>query len=130
MPKNFELHGHEIWGGEGHWVGLPYDELIAAYEDAMALLRRLNIEVAWSSIHKERLHDRYGGFADQNAYLLAVQFVLEKIDRKSSGLKILIADEHKEQQLRAMKMVDGMQRWGRARCRARNSPRSSTRCTT
>jgi hypothetical protein len=111
-PADLELHGHEIWQGQGYWKGKSPAELIAAYEAAVRLIKDLDIHVAFASIHKQRLHDKYGGGADGNAYLLAMQFVLEKIDSGYAGLKILIADEHKEQQLRAIKMVDGMQKWG------------------
>ncbi|MEV8609476.1 DUF3800 domain-containing protein [Amycolatopsis sp. NPDC051373] len=81
------------------------------YEDAIAVLNDLDIGVSYASIHKERLHNRYQGSADENAYLLALQFLLEKVD-KTAGKKILIADEQKEHQLRAVKMVADLQEWG------------------
>ena len=59
-----------------------------------------------------KLSARYGGGADGNAYLLALQFLLEKIDAGHRGNKILIADEAKEHQLRAIKMVADLQVWG------------------
>lgn len=111
LPADFELHGNEIWGGNGPWHSLGPTELIAAYEDAIAVLNDLDIGVSYASIHKERLHARYAGDADGNAYLLALQFLLEKID-KIRGNKILIADEQKEHQLRAVKMVADLQDWG------------------
>lgn len=70
-----------------------------------------DIDIAHASIDKARLHDRYGGAADNNAYRLALQFLLEKVDTYSSSLKILVADETKEQQIPALKMVQGMQNW-------------------
>lgn len=112
VPADFELHGNEVWGRQKHWKSKGYDELIAAYEDAIAVLQTLDIYVSWASIHKQRLHDRYSGSADANAYLLALQFMLEKIDTGYGGNKILIADEQKEHQLRAIKMVADMQDWG------------------
>jgi Protein of unknown function (DUF3800) len=111
LPADFELHGNEIWGGNGPWRSLGPAELIAVYEDAIAVLNDLDIGVSYASIHKERLHARYAGDADGNAYLLALQFLLEKID-KIRGNKILIADEQKEHQLRAVKMVADLQDWG------------------
>lgn len=112
VPRDFELHGNEIWNGTGPWTGKSPAELIAAYEEAIAVLDSLDIGVSWASIHKERLSRRYGGAADGNAYLLALQFLLEKIDRASRSNKILIADEAKEHQLRAIKMVADLQEWG------------------
>lgn len=111
QPADFELHGNEIWNGTGRWRSLGPAELIAVYEDAIAVLNGLDIGVSYASIHKERLHTRYEGDADGNAYLLALQFLLEKID-KLRGNKILIADEQKEHQLRAVKMVADLQDWG------------------
>ncbi|AGM07054.1 DUF3800 domain-containing protein [Amycolatopsis keratiniphila] len=110
LPADFELHGNEIWNGVGRWEAFAPAELIAVYEDAIAVLDDLDIDVSHASIHKERLHTRYNGSADGNAYLLALQFLLEKID-KSDGNKILIADEQKEHQLRAVKMVADLQDW-------------------
>lgn len=111
VPSEFELHGHEIWGGKGYWTGKAYDELIAAYEAAMAMLDVCDIDIAHASIDKAALHRRYDGVADDNAYRLALQFLLEKVDAYGSSLKILIADEAKEQEVRAVKMVQGMQNW-------------------
>ena len=44
-----------------------------------------------------------------NAYRLALQFLLEKIDMLDRQNRIVVADEAKEQQLRAIKMVADMQ---------------------
>lgn len=80
VPAEFELHGHEIWGGNGYWTSKAYDELIAAYEAAMAMLDACDIDIAHASIDKAALHTRYNGGADDNAYRLALQFLLEKVD--------------------------------------------------
>jgi hypothetical protein len=111
LPADFELHGSEIWNGTGHWANMAPDELIAVYEDSIKVIDDLDIDVSYASIHKERLHARYEGAADANAYLLALQFLLEKLERHYSTNKILIADEHKEHQLRAIKMVGDLQEW-------------------
>lgn len=112
-PRDLEFHGNEIWNGKGYWADKTPSELIAAYTDAIDILEDLEIEVSYASIHKQRLHDRYGGGADQNAYLLALQFLLEKIDANwTQSLKILIADEAKEYQLGAVEMVGRLQDWG------------------
>lgn len=112
VPADFEFHGHELWHASGHWSGKQPPELLAAYEDVIGLLDVHDIDVAHSSINKAKLTERYGGAADQNAYVLALQFLLEKVDAYGSSNKILIADEAKEQQLRAIKMVADMQTWG------------------
>jgi hypothetical protein len=112
VPPGFELHGNEIWSGSDIWAGRQPAELIAVYRQAIAVLDQFDISVAHASIHKERLHAKYRGAADDNAYLLALQFLLEKIDRQERTNKLLIADEQKEHQLRAIKMVADLQDWG------------------
>lgn len=112
LPSDFEFHGNEIWNGSGHWASKSPPELLAAYEAAIALLDSCNVDIAHASIHKARLSARYGGAADGNAYRLALQFLLEKVDALGSARKVLVADEAKEQELRAIKMVADLQRWG------------------
>lgn len=112
LPADFEFHGRELWHGSGHWEGKQPRELIAAYEDALALLEKHDIGIAHATINKPGLRARYEG-RDDNAYLLALQFLLEKVDRIwSQERKVLVADEAKEQELRAVKMVADMQEWG------------------
>jgi hypothetical protein len=112
LPADLEFHGSEIWGGIKHWAGKNPPELIAAYESALALLDSCDIDIAHSSIDKARLTARHGGSADANAYRLGLQFLLEKVDRLAIGRKVLVADEAKEQELRAIRMVADMQDWG------------------
>jgi hypothetical protein len=112
LPHDFEFHGHEIWNGTGPWAGKRPPELIAAYDEVIDLLQQLDLSVAHSSIDKALLHDRYDGMADMNAYRLALQFLLEKIDLLDTQNKIIVADEAKEQQFRAIEMVADMQQWG------------------
>jgi hypothetical protein len=123
-PSNFELHGNEVWNGKNHWEGKTPDELIAVYEDSIGVLAQLDIDVAYASIHKERLHARHGGAADNNAYLLALQFLLEKIERSYSRNKILIADEQKEHQLRESRWSLTSRTGEVVKCRAQSLRRS------
>lgn len=112
LPEDFEFHGREVWHGEKHWSGKQPAELIAAYEAALSLLDSYDIWIAHATINKPALHVRYEGAADRNAYRLALQFLLEKVDKLAVGKKVLVADEAKEQELRAVKMVADMQEWG------------------
>lgn len=112
LPSDFEFHGNEIWGGTGCWSEKQPPDLITAFETVINLLESLDLNTAHSSINKAELHNKYNGAADANAYLLALQFLLEKIDTLGSQNRIIIADEAKEHQLRAVKMVADMQQWG------------------
>jgi hypothetical protein len=113
VPDDLEFHGNVLWNGGDHWSEMDPPQLLTVYKDVIDLLELHDVNVSYASIDKARLHAKYYGGADQNAYLLALQFMLEKIDSfYSSTLKILIADEQKEHQLRAMKMVKNMQMYG------------------
>lgn len=110
-PLRFEFHGYEIFHGEGHWAPLDQPSLVQAYRDAIGLLERHDISVAFSSINKPKLAERYE--APDSPYLLALQFLCEKIDRiEPEWLKILIADESKEHELPAIDLVADLQSWG------------------
>jgi hypothetical protein len=113
FPEDFEFHGNEIWGKTSWWSHMDYPALIAAYEAVIGLLANLELGIAYSTINKDELHQKYAGSADDNAYLLALQFLLEKIDPFGTENKVIVADEAKEHQFRAIKMVADMQQWGR-----------------
>ena len=53
--------------------------MIASFEAVIDLLEGLDLSVAYSSINKAGLHIRYDGAADNNAYLLALQFLLKMV---------------------------------------------------
>lgn len=113
FPADLEFHGSVLWNAGDHWSKMEPRELLAVYKDVIDLLEVHDVDVSHASIGRTRLHAMYDGGADKNAYLLALQFMFEKIDRCYPGtLKILIADEQKEHQLRAMKMVKDMQIYG------------------
>jgi hypothetical protein len=111
VPATFELHGVEIWNGKRFWEGKPPEKLIEIYQDCIAILSDLELESSHASIDKQKLRARNGDAADSRAYLLALQFLLEKIDAGGSNNKILVADEAKEHELTAIKMVADMQDW-------------------
>lgn len=113
VPADLEFHGSVLWNGGDHWSEMAPPQLLGVYKEVIDLLDVHDVDISFASIDKARLHTKYNGEADQNAYLLALQFMLEKIDRcYPTTLKILIADEQKEHQLRAMKMVKNMQIYG------------------
>jgi hypothetical protein len=85
---------------------------MAVYERALLGLVELDLWVAYSIINKDRLHRRYSGAADGNAYRLALQFLLEKLDRIPGSLRIVVADESKEQSSGAIGMFADLQSFG------------------
>ena len=92
-PGESEFHGQDIFQATGAWEGRSPDERIAAYEAALGLLEAHELDVAHATINRRQLHERYGGGAVGNAYRLALQFLLEKINGNTSGLLIVVADE-------------------------------------
>ena len=113
IPADFEFHGTQLWSGNGAWAGKSPTELLAAFEAVIRLIDELGISVIHSTIDKAALHERYSGSYDDNSYLLALQFLVEKLDRwrTRQALRVLIADETKQHQLQAIKLVKDMQRW-------------------
>ena len=112
-PAGFEFHGQEMWHAKGCWEGKSPQELLAAYHAVLMLLDGHDVDIAHSAIDKGKLNKKYSGMADENAYLLALQFLLEKIDlNMGAGLKIVVADEARQEQLKAINMVADMQEWG------------------
>ncbi|MCP4303562.1 MAG: DUF3800 domain-containing protein [bacterium] len=111
FPAGFEFHGNQLWNGNGEWDGKAPTELLAAYEDVIGLIDQHCISIAHSTIDRQRLHDKYHGGFDGSAYRLGLQFLLEKVNQLS-GLKVLVADESKEQEVEAKDMVARLQEWG------------------
>lgn len=105
-----ELHGHEIWNRSGRWRGLPHSVCLDAYQEAIGLLTRFEIGVAHSSIRKTALSGIEGKLRSRKAYLMALQFLLEKIDAiPGSGPRLVIADRAKQYEVDAIGMFADIQ---------------------
>lgn len=111
LPRTFEWHGQLLWDGSGVWNTKSPPELLAAYRDVIATLDEFDLHVAHATVDKVKLNERHAGEADNNAYRLALQFLLEKLDCNVGGLKVIVADEAKEEQVYAQDMVMDMQQW-------------------
>ncbi|TCJ31048.1 DUF3800 domain-containing protein [Nocardioides jejuensis] len=107
-----EFHGVEIWNGTGQWASKTPPERLSVLEDVISLIPQFDIHIAHASIHKPRLASRWGADGLDRAYLLALQFLLEKVDAFGSEVKIVVADEAKEHQLTAAKMVGDLRNMG------------------
>lgn len=110
-PADFEFHGSEVFHGTGYWTPLSPPERVDAYRRVLALLGYHDIRIAHASINKPKLQAQYPN--PDSPYLLALQFLCEKVHRLwPEQLKVLVADESKEHELRAIDMVADLQRWG------------------
>jgi hypothetical protein len=112
-----ELHGAELFGGDGPWRGVPPARRIEIYRTALALIMAHDGVVALASIDKPRLAMR--NMIDPNPHLLAMQFLVEKIDGFVQGQAdplrqraLLIADQTDEHEAFALELLNGMQRSG------------------
>ena len=110
-PADFEFHGQEIWQRSNYWARLDYDKALAAYEAAISIVDQLDLTIAHATIDRAKLNSKYDGKFDSNCYLLALQFLLEKIDRLGMTNRVVVADRINEQELRAVKLVSDMQNW-------------------
>lgn len=111
VPPDFEFHGQELWAGTKVWAGVDPPQLLAIYHAALALLEQHEVSIAYASIDKPKLKAKYND--PGSAYLLALQFLLQKVHTNWPGtLKVVVADESKEQELHAIKMVADLQTWG------------------
>lgn len=111
-PHDFEFKGYEIFHqGEGPWANLTADQRVDVYARALALLEQHDVKVAHASINKPRLAAKYA--SPFSPYLLGLQFLCQKLDEIwPEQLKVLVADEKKEHEYRAIDMVADMQLWG------------------
>lgn len=112
-----ELHGSELFGGNGDWRGVSPEDRINIYQGALELLRDHDCVVAHSSIDKAKLTPSTAGRT--TPHLLALQFLIEKLDAflvsQSDPLRqraLLVADETNEHEAYAIGMVAGMQASG------------------
>lgn len=110
-PAKFEFHGNELWNGNGAWSSKTPSELLVAYQAVVDLIPKHNISIAHSTIDLRKLHEKHSGKFDASAYRLGLQFLLEKVDALP-GLKVVVADESKEQEVEAKAMVADLQEWG------------------
>ncbi len=112
-----ELHGAQLFGGDGDWRGISPAQRVAAYEAALALLAKHDAVVVHSSINKARLWP-----SDSKAttpHLLALQFLVERVDTYIAGQSdplrrraLLVADETNEHEAFSIGLVAGLQTLG------------------
>lgn len=112
-----ELHGSQLFGGEGDWRGIKVADRVRAYEEALTLIGTFDCVVAHASIDKQQLWSTSSRAT--TPHLLALQFLVERLDRflssQSSGARqraLLVADETNEHEAYAINLVAGLQTAG------------------
>lgn len=114
---DFEFQAYDLFHGNGDWSQTPPIKRFEAFEDTVRVIERLELKVAYSSINKKRLNQKYGGRKDHDAYLLGVQFLLEKLDkaekldRLDENRQIILAAQTKGDMERVRQMVSTLEKW-------------------
>ncbi len=118
-----ELHGAEIFGGDGSWSSLSPRERIEVYRTALSLLGSHEAKIAYASIDKRALAQRaaegVGSARGVAPHLLALQFLIEKLQRylewqphRLEQRALLVADETHEHERFALELLETMQGTG------------------
>ncbi len=111
--KPAEIHAKSIVDGSGQWRNLSHERQFELLQRCVDLLGQFEIDIAFSSINRGALKSRYGGAFDSNEYLLALQFLLEKVDKiDAAEPKLVVADLSEKDRLSAISMVGDLQEWG------------------
>jgi len=130
QPGDVELHARHFYGGGGPWKGIDVEVRKDMYRAVIGLLPAHDCYVSHASIDKPKLAEKYN--YPHSPYLLALQFLCEKLDawagtfEKSDPSRsriMLVADETKEHETRAVTLVADMQRWGSDLVSGRTLPR-------
>jgi hypothetical protein len=95
--SDFELHGKELFAGEGHFAGMPAPNRIELFHEILRGIELANAEVIVRGVHKGHLARRYA--KPFHPHDIALMFTIESIERMAQerGCRVLlVADEAKE----------------------------------
>lgn len=85
-----ELHGYELWGGEGDFEDVAPGVRITAYADALDALAASDPMIVLRGVRRPQL--KY-----QHPHRLAWRYAIEAVDQlPGDGPILVVADEHKE----------------------------------
>lgn len=114
-PRDTELHGNELFSGDGAWSKVAPAERVRVYEQALSLLAQHDCVVAHSSIDKTKLTG--SNSVATSPHVMAFQFLIEKLNafvrRNQDPLRnrvLLVADETDEHGAFQIELVREMQR--------------------
>lgn len=114
VDDSAELHGSELFGGEGPWRGITPSERIRVYEEALMLLGDNGCEIAHASVDKRKMYSI--NRRDLHPHILAFQFLAEKLQRhvrsQNDPMKqraLIVADESDENNHYQLQLLRSMQ---------------------
>lgn len=95
-----ELHGKELFQGQGVWRSLKPRQRIGIYNAAFQAIADHDVEVIIRGVHCERLKERY--IYPEKPHKVVLGHLLERIDERAAAkdeLALVIADEVQGQNL-------------------------------
>lgn len=104
---DFELHGADLYSGNGFFKGVPPSDRVAAIHEVFDVLNALEIKVIWAAVDKIKLYSSW------HPHQLAFLFIVERIEdylQKEDSLGLLVADENKEVEQR---LIENLQKYKR-----------------
>jgi hypothetical protein len=110
---DFELHGKELFAGEGYFAGVAPEKRVAIYDDALRGIEMAQAEIVIRGVHKARLRDRYAN--PYHPHDIALMFTIESVERlarEHDCLVLLVADEAKEIEDAALRDLANYQELG------------------
>jgi hypothetical protein len=110
---DFELHGKELFAGEGYFANMAPEKRIEIYEDALRGLEMAGAEIVIRGVHKPRLRNRYAN--PYHPHDIALMFTIESVERLARDRDcrvLLVADEAKEIEDAALRDLANYQELG------------------
>lgn len=104
---DFELHGAELFKGEGLFKGIAPDTRVSAVNEVLDVLRAHDVRVGWAAVDKMQL------FSARHPHQVAFLLLMEKLEsylQTAGALGLIIADENKEVE---QKLIDDLKRFKR-----------------
>ena len=111
LTPGFELHGTDLYGGNGFFKGVDPAARIACIYDIIDALKENEAKIIWSAVDKMKL------YSGRHPHQMAFLFLCERVEDWLSGrteLGLLVADENKEIEQRLIDDLDRFKSGGTA----------------
>lgn len=95
LPRNLELHGYEMWHGEGMWGSISLEDRKVIIEHTLKVILELDVRIAIKGIRISHFQTKYGK-ERRTIHNAALVWNLEKVQYHANGQNrkfSIIADE-------------------------------------
>ena len=103
LEDGFELHGADLYRGNGLFKGVLPDTRVAAVQEVIAALAQHEAQIGWTAADKAKM------YASMHPHRLAFVLLTERVElylRQADALGLLVADENKELEQRLIDDLD------------------------